>query len=83
MCCKACLTWERVDLHYLLPLVPGYMPDFRLDKVISSMFLSPETDEHLMHQNKLQMMDCSAVGKACFLYGISVLNVRIQTCTIL
>lgn len=68
MCCKASHTWERIDLHYLLPIALGCMPDFGLDKVISSVFLSPEIDEHLMQQNKLQMMDCSALGKACFLY---------------
>lgn len=41
------------------------MPDLGLDKVISSMFLSPETDKHLMEQNTFRMIDCFAVGKRC------------------
>jgi len=44
--------WESIVLHGLLPLLLGYMLGTGLEKVISSTFLSHETDKRLMKQNK-------------------------------
>lgn len=63
--CKTSHRGESRVLHCLLFILLGYMPDLGLDKVISSMFFSPETDKNLMEKNIFQMTDCFAVGKWC------------------
>lgn len=63
--CKTSHRGESRVLHCLLFILLGYMPDLGLDKVISSMFFSPETDKNPMEKNIFQMTDCFAVGKWC------------------
>lgn len=68
--------WESTVAHYLLPLLLGDMLDTGLEKVISSTFLSLETDKHLKKQPKcfkwliaLQLENdaISFLKKACLL----------------
>lgn len=61
--CKTSHRMESRVLHCLFFMLLGYMPDLGLDKVISSMFFSPETDKNLMEQTTFRMTDCFAVGK--------------------
>lgn len=63
--CKTSHRMESRVLHCLFFMLLGYMPDLGLDKVISSMFFSPETDKNLMEQTTFRMTDCFAVGKWC------------------